>query len=128
MNIKYRVQKEKGGYSEFLPEEYDEALSFASKNNSTVETIERDDSEPVEVPQVVTPRQFWVALALKGVTEADILAAIVRLPEPNKTIVTIELNKSLEFQRSHPFVPVIGSILGWSENQLDDLWILAATL
>lgn len=75
----------------------------------------------------VTPRQMKQALVLMGVY-ANIQPALDSLPEPLKTLATIEWEYSLAFQRNRPLVHQIAAVLGWTDEQLDDLWKFAATL
>lgn len=76
----------------------------------------------------VTPRQIRLALLNSGVLLTDIENAINTLPEPQKTQALIAWEYSTAFQRNNPFVLSIGTMLGWSDEQIDALWALAATL
>lgn len=76
----------------------------------------------------VTPRQIRQAMVLSGVTMEQIDAAIASLPEPTKSLARIEWEYSTLFIRSNPLVSSVGTMLGWSSDQLDALWRLAATL
>lgn len=78
-----------------------------------------------KLPQV-TARQIRRALLDFGLSEATILAALNTLPEPTKSQALIEWEYSNEFFRNHFFVPMVGQMLGWNSDQLDELWILAA--
>jgi len=80
-----------------------------------------------EIPDV-TPRQIRQALLLSGVSLSDIDAALNSLPEPTKSFAKVEWEYSIAFQRSRPLVAEVGSILGWTSGQLDDLWKLAHSL
>lgn len=83
-----------------------------------------------EVPAIkdVTPRQIRQALILSGVTMESIDAALASLPEPTASLARAEWEYSISFQRSRPLVSQVGVMLGWSSEQLDDLWKFAATL
>lgn len=74
----------------------------------------------------VTARQIRRALLDFGLTEVDILAALGTLPEPTKSQALIEWEYSNEFFRNHFLVPMVGQMLGWNSDQLDELWLLAA--
>ena len=76
----------------------------------------------------VTPRQIRQALILSGVGLASIDAALGSLPEPIKSLAITEWEYSTLFERRRPLVQEIGSMLGWTSEQLDDLWIFAGTL
>lgn len=79
------------------------------------------------VPSGVTMRQARLAL-LSADKLAGVQAVIDSLPEPQKTKAQIEWDYSQEVQRLNGFVAVIGPALGLTEDQIDDLFILAATL
>lgn len=76
----------------------------------------------------VTARQIRRALLSVGLNEAVILGALGTLPEPTKSAALIEWEYSNEFFRNHYLVPMVGQMLGWNSDQLDDLWILAGKL
>ena len=82
---------------------------------------------PVQIPQEVTMRQARLALLENGLL-ANVQPAINSLPEPDKTKAQIEWEYSNALQRGNPFVAVLGSALGLSSQDLDDLFIQAAAL
>lgn len=55
-------------------------------------------------------------------------AAIDSLSSPQKEAARIEWEYSQEVQRYNGFVAIIGPSLGLTEQQIDDLFFLAATL
>lgn len=75
----------------------------------------------------VTPRQMKQALVIMGVYDS-IKPALDALPEPTKTLATIEWEYSLAFQRHRPIVNQIAAMLGWTQEQVDQLWKFALTL
>ena len=86
------------------------------------------EPEPVSyIPQEVTMRQARLALLENGLL-ANVQPAINSLPEPDKTKAQIEWEYSNALQRSNPFVAVLGSALGLSSQDLDDLFIQASAL
>ena len=78
-------------------------------------------------PQEVTMRQARLALLENGLL-ANVQPAINSLPEPDKTKAQIEWEYSNALQRSNPFVATLGTALGLSSQDLDDLFIQASTL
>lgn len=80
------------------------------------------------IPPNVTPRQIRQALILSGVSMQMIDGAIAALPEPHKSLAQIEWEYSTAFIRTNPFVIQIGQALGWTSEQIDNLWKLAASL
>lgn len=88
---------------------------------------------PVPVPdtpetiKAVTMRQARLALLQTGYL-ASVEAAIDSLSSPQKEAARIEWEYSQEVQRHNGFVAIIGPSLGLTEQQIDDLFFLAATL
>lgn len=75
------------------------------------------------VPEAVLPRQFRRALSqagLRSAVETAIAAADEETQDTWEYAVTIE--------RSHPMLVAMASALGVTDEQLDDLFRLAATL
>lgn len=83
---------------------------------------------PPVVIRDVTPRQIRQALILSGISMQQIEDALNTLPEPQKSLAKTEWEYSIAFQRQRPLVLAVGQMLGWTSQQLDDLWRLAATL
>lgn len=76
----------------------------------------------------ITPRQARQALILNGISLSEIDAALDSLPEPTKSLAKAEWEYSIAFQRNRPLVAQVGQMLGWTSQQLDDLWKFAAGL
>jgi hypothetical protein len=83
--------------------------------------------ETAPIPDV-TPRQIRQALVLSGVNMEQIEAALDSLPEPTRSLAKIEWEYSIAFQRNRPLVAQVGTMLGWTSAQIDDLWALARGL
>ena len=80
------------------------------------------------VPQVVTRRQAKQALLIHSKL-ALVQPAIDAIADPSqKAMIQIEWDDSQEFQRTRASVIAIGTAIGLSSSQLDDLFVLAATL
>lgn len=88
---------------------------------------EKDAFKQSMVPKAVTMRQ--ARLALLSINKlADVAPFINSLPEPIKSKASIEWEYSQEVQRLNGSVSVIGPGIGLTPDQIDDLFILAATL
>lgn len=79
------------------------------------------------VPQVVTKRQGRQALALAGKLD-DVQNAINALPEPQRTLMQIEWDDSTEFHRQRPSLIQLGTAIGLTSEDIDNLFIQAASL
>lgn len=97
---------------------------------------------PVPVPETISDRQFFQALAespFKIITQEEALAAvktgdlpasmiamIQALPDAAKFSAEMILSGATEFRRSHPLVAAFGTAFGWTSEQIDAFWIEAA--
>jgi len=76
---------------------------------------------------VVTMRQARLALLQQGLL-ASIQPAIDALDEPHRSGANIEWEYSQEVERNRPFVELLSQALGLTDDDLDALFELAATL
>lgn len=84
-------------------------------------------SPPPTVPKSITMRQARLCLHKHGML-AGVQPAIDALPEPDRTAAQIEWDYSSAVARDRGFVLTIAQALGVSDEQLDALFIEAATL
>lgn len=75
----------------------------------------------------VSPRQARLALNAAGLL-ANVDAAIAAMDEPDKTIVTLEWEYATEIDRLSSWVISMGVALGLTEQELDNLFVVAADL
>jgi hypothetical protein len=75
----------------------------------------------------VTMRQARLALSQQGLL-ATVEDAIALIPEPDKTAVSIEWEYAAIVERGSSWVATMASALGLNDEQMDDLFKLAATL
>jgi hypothetical protein len=101
---------------------------------------------PVEtplVPPVISDRQFFQALAEMGfITLAEALAAvktgeipvefqalIASLPsEEDRFAAEMLMSGATQFNRSHPLTLAFGASKGWTSEDIDELFVLAASM
>src|SRR3990167_2007760 len=83
--------------------------------------------EPAAIPAAVTMRQARLALLGAGLL-SSIDAAIDALPSPQKEAARIEWEYSQEVQRHNGFVSALAPALGLTQEQVDALFLQAATL
>lgn len=77
------------------------------------------------VPQVITRRQFKIALAILGKNENDILNGINQLPEPTKTIALISYTEAGTFERTNPELIFVGkTFLQMTDEDIDNVFVL----
>lgn len=82
---------------------------------------------PVVAPEKVTMRQARLALHAAGLLP-QVQPAIDSLSEPDRTAAQIEWDYSSEVFRNREFVNMLGSQLGVTSEQIDQLFIQADTL
>lgn len=101
-------------------------LSYFSRTPEVGWIYENENARP-DIPSV-TPRQIRQALVLYGVNMSMIESALGSLPEPHASLAKTEWEYSISFDRNRPLVKSVGQMLGWNEDQLDNLWKFAKTL
>lgn len=94
------------------------------------------------VPREISDRQFAQVLAIKGViSEDEALAwasrgelpipmeqAVSGLPEEQQFGARMLLSSATVYERNHPLVPALGSLLSYEAADLDALWRQGAAL
>jgi hypothetical protein len=77
----------------------------------------------------ITQRQLALWLLRNGITEDMVEAAIAQIPDARQRgEALIEWRKSNLYERDHPFVSLIGAMLGFSPEQMDAGWREAGTI
>ena len=80
-----------------------------------------------DIPSV-TPRQIRQALILSGISMGMIEDALAGLPEPTASLAKAEWEYSIAFERRRALVEQVGVMLGWTPEQLDNLWLFAGSI
>lgn len=98
---------------------------------------------PPAVPESVSDRRFSQALAemevitwaeakawgSRGDIPAALQAAVAAIPdELARNRAEHFLSSCTEFDRHHPMTAALAAAMGWSDTQLDELWLFASTL
>ena len=107
------------------------ADNFASQNNSIAEPVvpEYAQVEVKEVPQIVSPRQIRQALVLSGFSISAIEITLSSIEdEQQKALALIAWEYATECYRYDDLVKNLAPLLSLTEDDLDDLWIFAATM
>lgn len=81
-----------------------------------------------EIPTQISAIKFLVQLEMEGVTEANILAIINTLPEPNKTTATVSFKRAAFFERDNLLLLLVGQAYGFNDAKLDEIFINADKL
>jgi hypothetical protein len=88
--------------------------------------VEFEAAAPV-VPDTVTMRQARLALLGAGLL-SQVDTALNALPSPQKEAALIEWEYALDVRRDHRLILSLKSALGLTDEDLDNLFITAATL
>lgn len=99
------------------------------RNGEWWQTYTGRDETPDEYRpnMVVTMRQARLALVERGLLGL-VQDAIQLIPEPDKTKIQIEWEYASEVARTSSWVSVLQPALGVTDEQMDDLFVLAETL
>jgi predicted component of type VI protein secretion system len=99
-------------------------------NRDAMGVTEVEVPDPVVTPAVpvsVTMRQARLALLQAGKL-SSVDAAIASMPSPQKEAAQIEWEFSSAVDRDRAITQMLGSALGMSEADIDNLFIIASTL
>lgn len=132
------IRAERDGQAIFVPDDFEnrDRAEIAALGLAIGEYV----SPPPPVPESVSDRQFFQALALGGmISEAEALAAVQTgaLPAPIAAIIDampdqfsarMLLSGATTFERRHPLTDALAAALGYSPAQTDDLFRAAAAL
>ena len=108
--------------------DYRQALRDVTSQEGFPVNVEWPEAPSSEgIPATITPRQARLALSSQGLL-AQVQTAIDSLPESDKEVVTIEWEYAVSIERTSTWISSLGEALGLTVQELDDLFILAATL
>jgi hypothetical protein len=89
--------------------------------------VDYDSEMFARLPKVVTARQARLALFQEGLL-ANVESSIESLEEPQKTQAKIEWEYATEINRFSPFVEMLGTAMGLTKEQLNDLFVKASRI
>lgn len=97
----------------------------------TPEHVAQEDGSwiipPTPVPEVVTMRQARQAMLYAGIL-AQVDALIAAMPGEEGESARIDWNHARDVKRDWPLIGALGPQVGLNEQQIDDLFIYAATV
>lgn len=79
------------------------------------------------VPAEIATWRFRAAIKLTGKYDT-VLAVLAALEEPTKTVAFAQFEYSNTTERDHPLIEALGAQVGLNRDQLDELFILGASL
>jgi len=100
---------------------------FAQLNGDKWDIKDEIYRPALPIPTVVTMRQARLALLQAGLLPT-VEAALDALEEPARSAAKIEWKYAQEVERGYPWVEQLTATMGMTEEQVDNLFILAATL
>lgn len=80
------------------------------------------------VPDEIPLWAFRSVLTLTGISQDAVGGLISSLPEPQKTVATIQWEYGNYIVRNHPLIATLGAALGLTNEQIDNVFISAAQL
>ena len=110
-------------YAAEQQEEFEAEVTDAAKYIGLITWGPVDENQPPRIPQVVTIRQARLALLQAGLLEA-VEAAIAQAEQS----VQIEWEYATEIRRAWPALVALQPTLGLTDEQVDELFVLAAGL
>lgn len=87
------------------------------------EIMELASNAQPRVPEVVTPRQFRLAVVAAGIALGDIESALA-----GNAAALVEWEYASEFRRDHPMISQLAAGFGLGAAELDALFIAAGNL
>ena len=92
-------------------------------------TQQEIDQRKPRLPDTCSPRQLRIALIQNGISPSVVDAQIDGISDPvQKEIASAEWEYALEIKKEHPLVGMIATSLNLTEQQVDDIFVLAVTL
>ena len=92
-------------------------------------TQQEIDQRKPKLPDTCSPRQLRIALIQNGISPSVVDAQIDGISDPvQKEIASAEWEYALEIKKEHPLVGMIATSLNLTEQQVDDIFVLAVTL
>ncbi len=107
------------------PEGFDSTKDYASLIDGQIVI---NNTPHIIVPNSVTAKQARLALLSKLPNLSTIDSIIEAMPEPSREIARISWEYETEVRRDSVLVVSIGHDLNLTDDEIDDLFILAATL
>lgn len=137
-----RVIHDEGEFFGPLPPHSSEFRSIYERLIGAGVIAERYIAPEPPVPDVISDRQFFQALAMRGVitTQEAIDAVTVgaippamqtkidAMPPDERFAATMLVAGATQFDRRHPMTAGFAGLMDWSADELDALWTYAATL
>lgn len=91
-------------------------------------TAEEIRVEDLQAAQVVPNLNFKKQLLLEGITKENVLSVIDTLPETHKEFARLSFEEANTFDRSNPFVAMVGHVFNKTSDQMDDIFIAASKM
>ena len=80
------------------------------------------ENQPLPVPSEITARQLRMALIMNGVDFQDIHDVLEQLPEPQKSLAKINWEYAGTFERDNGMMQEMIPLLGFSEEQINEIF------
>lgn len=98
------------------------------QNNVWIESATEEEiaeANKAKVPKSVKSIAFLIALEFIGITKDAVLSFIETLPSPNNIIVKHSFERATFFERSSPFIPMVGQAFNKTDAELENVFFTA---
>lgn len=86
------------------------------------------EKTPIPVPDPAVPSRISMAQACLALLQTNLLDEVEAIVSAQGRVAQIEWQRRQTVDRSHPLVQLVKTELQWTEQQLDDLFTLGASL
>ena len=116
--------------TEFLTEKLATEYCLANSIDvSLIEPVDKNVPDQGKILKDVSKRQLKQAMRVSGITTIMVVQIILAIEdELQKDLAMIAWDDSLSYTRDDLVVNSIGTAIGMTSEQIDNLWILAGTL
>jgi hypothetical protein len=123
--IIYRVYDENGGYTEYAEQPQGVDFEIIDKTPSDEEIAEAN--KPI-VPESISRMYLKIQLIIRGIEIEDVISTINEIPnsmfpEVAKKIAIIKFNEAVYFDRYNADLNLIATLMGLSQEDLDEIFI-----
>lgn len=106
----------------------EESYSFNAESSTVTRTwTVREKTRDERVPLEIATWRFRSALKLSGLY-ASVVVVLDGLPEPAKTVAFEQFEYSNTTERDHPTIAQLAAVLNLTQQQVDDVFVLGASL
>lgn len=108
--------------------DWDKGLANQPEIEALITRYKSGDYTINVIPKNISSKQIRLGLLSSGFSLQMINDAISQMPEPQKSYAQITWEYATVFEREHPMIESLGTQLGLTSEQIDQLFIRASEL